>query len=211
MSVKDRVEEILESLWIEKEENNKSECDFSLLRDDEAIREMSDLEYITTNGKLIKLTKKGDAEARNCVRRHRLAERLLMDVLDLKGDSVHETGCRFEHLLHKGLEENICTLLGHPATCPHGRPIPQGDCCKGKDNLKKIVMPLKDLGAKKKAKIAYLHTGNREVLKKLLAMGVFPNSEITLIQKSPSFVFQVGRSQFAVDEEMASNIFVRIL
>ena len=76
------------------------------------------------------LTSKGTEESRQCVRRHRLGERLFADVLRIKPGLVHEASCRFEHILHKGIEDNICILLGHPKTCPHGKPIPPGECCR---------------------------------------------------------------------------------
>jgi Fe2+ transport system protein FeoA len=70
-------------------------------------------------------------------------------------------------------------------------------------------MPLAELEIKKKGKIAYLQTGNRDVLQKMIAMGVLPKSEILLLQKFPSYVIQLGKSQFAIDKEMASHIYVR--
>lgn len=70
-------------------------------------------------------------------------------------------------------------------------------------------MPLNELQTNCQAKVAYLHTENRDALQKILAMGVLPNSEIILLHKFPSFVMQLGKSQFAVDKEIASHIFVR--
>jgi DtxR family Mn-dependent transcriptional regulator len=126
---------------------------------------------------------------------------------------IHETSCKFEHLLHKGLERSICTLLGHPKTCPHGKPIPPGSCCRSaaKESLQKIIMPLSDLEVKKKGKVAYLQTGNRDMIQKIIAMGILPKTEISLLQKFPSYVIQVGESQFAIDQEMASQIYVRLI
>lgn len=211
MDQKDRIEEILESLWIITVEAKKDKCDFSILKDDEAIKELMKTGYVTISDGQLSLTDEGKNEARKCVRRHRLAERLMADVFDEKGTLIHESSCKFEHLLHKGLEKSICTLLGHPKTCPHGKPIPPGSCCLdvSKEQLKKIIMPLTELEVNKKGKVAYLHTGNRDILQKVIAMGVLPKAEIMLIQKFPSYVIQVGKSQFAIDKEMASNIYVR--
>lgn len=211
MILHDRAEEILETLWIELIEKKQKRCDASILKDDEVITGLVNLGYIELKDNQLNLAPKGEEEARNCVRRHRLAERLLVDVLDIKKKSIHETSCKFEHLLHKGLDDNICTLLGHPRTCPHGRPIPEGSCCSDvKRRPQKLLMPLTDLEVHKKAKVSYLHTYNRNELQKIIAMGVLPNTEITLIQKFPSYVFQIGKSQFAVDRELASCIYVRV-
>lgn len=211
MKLTDRVEEILETLWVLTVEEKKGKCDYSILRDDEVIKELKNLGYIRVLGNQIQLTGIGMEEAKNCVRRHRLAERLLKDVLDIKKKSLHETACKFEHLLHRGLEENICTILGHPKTCPHGMEIPEGPCCRDirKEQLKKIIMPLIELKPGKKVKVSYLHTEDLNNLQKLLAMGILPDVKIVLIQKFPTFVLQIAKSQFAIDKELASHIYVR--
>jgi DtxR family Mn-dependent transcriptional regulator len=210
MSLTDRAEEIMESLWIELVENKKGFCDVSILKDDEGLKELKSAGHVKLKDGTLTLTVKGKEEAKNCIRRHRLAERLFADVLDLKGKAVHENSCKLEHMLHKGLDENICTLLGHPSTCPHGKPIPEGKCCRGiKKSPKKLIMPLTDLGKNKKASVSYLQTQNRGVLQKMIAMGILPKTKISLLQKFPSYVVQVGKSQFTIDKELASNVFVR--
>lgn len=210
MILSDRAEEILETLWVELIEQKKGRCDASILKDDEAIRELVDLDYVEMKDSQLGLTPKGKEEAKNCLRRHRLAERLMVDVLDIKKKLVHQTSCKFEHLLHRGLDDSICTLLGHPKTCPHGRPIPEGSCCRDvKRAPRKLIMPLAELEVNKRAKVSYLQTHNRSALQKIIAVGALPNSEITLIQRFPSYVFQMGKSQFAIDKELASQIYVR--
>lgn len=210
MTLTDRAEEIMESLWIELIENEKESCDVSILKDRDSLKELADTGYVKIKKDRLTLTNKGEEEAKNCIRRHRLAERLFADVLDVKGRSVHENSCKLEHMLHKGLDENICTLLGHPATCPHGKPIPEGKCCKDIHRApKKMIMPLTDLGKNKKSVVSYLQTRNRSALQKMIAMGILPKTKISLIQKFPSYVIQVGKSQFAIDKELASNVFVR--
>lgn len=210
MTLTDRAEEILESLWIEIVEHKKERCDASILKDDEAIAELVDSGYIKIENNKVTLTHKGEEEAKNCVRRHRLAERLMVDVLDIKKKLVHETGCKFEHLLHKGIDENICTLLGHPKTCPHGSPIPEGRCCRDVKILpKKLIMPLTELDINKKAKVSYLQTHDNSALQKIMAIGILPHTDIMLIQKFPSYVLKISKSQFAVDKELASQIYVR--
>lgn len=209
MTISDRSEEILETLWIEIIEREKESCDASILRGDDTVKELVDSGYIRVKDNQITLTRKGRDEAKSCIRRHRLAERLFVDVLDLKGKLVHDTSCKFEHFLNKGLDENICTLLGHPKTCPHGRPIPEGDCCRDLKRMpKKMNMPLTELSTREKAKITYLQTTNQSMLQKIIAMGALPKTEITLLQKFPSYVFRVGRSQFAIDKELAACIYV---
>jgi putative ABC transport system ATP-binding protein len=78
------------------------------------------------------LTPVGSQRARGIVRRHRLAERLFKDTFSVDDAEAHNQACRFEHIISPELDQRICTFLGHPKTCPHGNPIPPGDCCNGK-------------------------------------------------------------------------------
>jgi DtxR family Mn-dependent transcriptional regulator len=72
----------------------------------------------------LRLTDKGRALATTVVRRHRLAERLLADVIGLEWEKVHREADRWEHAISSDVEEKLVALLGDPATCPHGNPIP---------------------------------------------------------------------------------------
>ncbi|MFI5047368.1 MAG: metal-dependent transcriptional regulator [Acidimicrobiia bacterium] len=72
----------------------------------------------------LRLTDKGRSVATSVVRRHRLAERLLVDVIGLEWEKVHREADRWEHAISADVEAKLVTLLGDPATCPHGNPIP---------------------------------------------------------------------------------------
>jgi len=205
MVLTDRAEEILETLWVEIEESGRMP-DLAVLRNDTAFRELQEHGYVSVHGDA-RLTEKGREEGRLCVRRHRLAERLFADVLNVKSALVHEAGCKLEHILHKGLEDNICILLGHPQTCPHGKPIPGGPCCRdGKRKFESVVMPLSEMKKGQKGRIAYIQTNDREMLKRIMAMGALPGSAVTLLLHFPAPVFQIGESQFAIDKDMADRI-----
>jgi len=67
------------------------------------------------------------------------------------------------------------------------------------------------LEVNQKGKVAYIHTKEHKKLQKLMAMGILPGIMVGLIQKFPSYVFQIGQSQFAVDKELAECIFVRVI
>lgn len=80
---------------------------------------------------IVELTERGRRRAEDIVRRHRLAERLFTETLHLKdSDEVESQACKFEHVLSEEAADRICALLEHPASCPHGAPIPPGKCCK---------------------------------------------------------------------------------
>ena len=211
MKLSERAEEILETLWIGIVEAKKETLSLGLSEREDAVAELLRDGYIQISGGEVLLKEKGRKEGKRIIRGHRLAERLLVDVLDVKGGLTHEMGCKFEHLLHEGIEENICTLLGHPKVCPHGKPIPPGRCCqKSAKEVARVVCPLKDLEVKDRGMIAYLATDDKGRLHKLMALGALPGLPITMIQRFPSYVFQVGQSQFAIDQEMAEGIYVRL-
>jgi putative ABC transport system ATP-binding protein len=93
-----------------------------------AFRPPSD--YADHGEQMIIFTEKGRKRAEDVIRRHRLAERLFTQTFHVHDEKeVAEQACRFEHILSPEATDSICTFLGHPRTCPHGSPIPAGDCC----------------------------------------------------------------------------------
>lgn len=209
----ERAEEILEALWVNVEEQGNKPLDLGLTRDDPGVDELVKLGFIRKDADHIHLLEKGKSHAIGCLRRHRLAERLFVDVLDIKKNLMDTVSCKFEHLLHEGLEDNVCTLLGHPKVCPHGKPIPPGKCCVEKKDKKmlKFISPLSGLENKDKGKIAYLQAKDPAQMQKLISIGAIPGVSVVLLQKFPSYVFQIGHSQFAVDRELAQAIYVRLV
>lgn len=208
----ERAEEILEALAIQIEEQGKKPLELGAFRDEPAVDELAHLGFIRRDADHIHLLDKGKTQAQEALRRHRLAERLLVDVLYIKEKVINEVSCKFEHLLHEGLEDNVCTILGHPKVCPHGKPIPPGECCKRQDraNIIKFICPLSDLGLKGRGKIAYLSAKDNSQIQKLISIGILPGMSVVLLQKFPSYVLQLGNSQFAIDKELASSIYVRL-
>jgi putative ABC transport system ATP-binding protein len=93
---------------------------------------MADLKLVEVRETDVHLTETGSRRARDVVRRHRLAERLFKDTFAIDDSEAHTQACKFEHIISPELDQRICTFLGHPKTCPHGNPIPPGDCCDGK-------------------------------------------------------------------------------
>jgi len=93
---------------------------------------MSELRLVAMQDGEVQLTPVGSQRARDVVRRHRLAERLFKDTFSIDESEAHTQACKFEHIISPELDQRICTFLGHPKTCPHGNPIPPGDCCDGK-------------------------------------------------------------------------------
>ncbi|HUY65016.1 MAG TPA: metal-dependent transcriptional regulator [Acidimicrobiales bacterium] len=80
--------------------------------------------YIVRTGRVIALTVPGQALADSVIRKHRLAERLLVDIIGLPWHKAHLEAGRWEHVISDEVEARLVDLLGNPSTCPHGNPIP---------------------------------------------------------------------------------------
>ncbi|HEX9022549.1 MAG TPA: metal-dependent transcriptional regulator [Geobacteraceae bacterium] len=213
MKLSEKAEEILESLWIVVEEMGKGYGELEKIKvaaDDPAYGELTALAFIEVKDGRVYLRQEGKEEGRKTVRRHRLAERLMMDVFKIHGETGNDKACQFEHLLNEGVDVKVCTMLNHPVTCPHGKPIPPGDCCDEARRSGDLgVVPLTELKSNEEGEIAYIQTDDSKKMQKLMAMGVLPGNRIVLMQTFPSYIFRVGFSEFAIDTNMAREIFVR--
>jgi putative ABC transport system ATP-binding protein len=143
-----RFDHLLEQIWICGEEGKPAQVDrlhasgtagkLSAVSEEPAARvlsRMSELRLVALQNGEVQLTPAGSQRARDVVRRHRLAERLFKDTFSIEDSEARTQACRFEHIISPELDERICTFLGHPTTCPHGNPIPPGDCCDGKPKI----------------------------------------------------------------------------
>ncbi len=213
MKLSEKAEEILEALWIKVEEEGRGFAEFEQIgidRDDPAYGELTRHALIELRDGRVYFRPEGREEGKNTIRRHRLAERLMMDVLNIRGEAGDDKACQFEHLLNEGVDAKVCTMLNHPATCPHGKTIPPGDCCREARQSGDLgVVPLTELKANQEGEIAYIQTDDDKKMQKLMAMGVLPGNRIHLMQTFPTYIFRVGYSEFAIDTNMAREIFVR--
>jgi len=214
MKMSEDAENILERMWVHINEDMNDSMDLTSLGLEgmsTAVHELLETENITLSGSDASLTEGGDANGRTVVRRRRLAERLLVDVLNTKERHVRSSACEFEHILHRGIDENVCILLGHPRTCPHGKQIPEGECCiKAKEELEHVVASLSALKDGQCGNIAYFDMREEMKMQKMLSMGVLPGIPVKLVQTYPSYVFDLNHTRYAVDKEIADSIYVRI-
>ena len=163
-------------------------------------------------------TRSGERVARSRVRRQRLAEELLRGILEVKPQPVGAAGgrgretdgqaCGVEPVLSEPVTERICTFLGHPVVCPHGKAIPPGECCTRHDRLvEPLVERLTALEPGGEGRIVFMAPGRQ--LERLMALGLVPGAHIKLLQNKPACVVQVGETTLAVDEEVLAQIDVR--
>jgi len=128
-----RFDHLLEQIWVCAEEGMAA--DIKNVRAPEEgdpirmLRRMADLRLVELSGEQVHFTPAGEQRAKDVVRRHRLAERLFTDTFSVADPEAHSDACKFEHIISPQLDHRICTFLNHPKTCPHGNPIPPGDCC----------------------------------------------------------------------------------
>src|SRR4030042_4412786 len=132
MKLSEKAEDILEALWIAVEEEGRGCAELEkagVAAEDPAWKQLTQLALVEIKESRLYFRPEGRKEGRSTIRRHRLAERLIMDVLNIRGEGGDSKACQFEHLLNEGVDAKVCIMLNHPDTCPHGKEIPPGDCC----------------------------------------------------------------------------------
>jgi DtxR family Mn-dependent transcriptional regulator len=88
------------------------------------VRRLAAEGYLAVDHRVVVLTDKGRSQGESVIRKHRLAERLLTDVIGLAWEKAHIEAGRWEHVISDEVEGLLVQLLGNPSTCPHGNPIP---------------------------------------------------------------------------------------
>ncbi len=212
MKLNEEIEELLAEIYIKlKEEQQVDDFVSSLLQNQD-----KNILSLLIENKLIEpldagfnVNKNGLDVGRHMVRKKRLAEKLLVDILNVKHDVDH-IACDFEHHINDEVEEKVCVLLGHPEMCPHGELIPVGECClKARKDLEKLNILLIKLAPGEMADVIYLNTANNIEMQKLISIGLLPGARIKILRVFPSIVFEHGNSQFAIDENIGKIVHVR--
>jgi DtxR family Mn-dependent transcriptional regulator len=210
----ERVDELLELIWTLRE---KGVADMDQLLDKtpdvearSILRSMNRDGLFEMEGNRMVLKERGEEKAREIVRRHRLTERLFTEVFEMSEEEVEEEACKLEHILSPGVTESVCTFLGHPPTCPHGKPIPRGACCAkfGKE-MKPLVIPLEELGLGEEGRIVFITPKSHQRLDRLSNLGIVPGSIVRMHQRHPSHVLQFGETMIALDRDIVKDIYVK--
>lgn len=210
------VEEALAEIYKGFEQNKRSMAEVKNLLAEmvspDAYDKILNRQFILEKKGQVEFTPAGEKIAQSVVRRCRLSERLLTDVLGVQPESLSAAACQFEHVLTRELTDSICILLGHPTECPHENPIPPGDCCKKSESVvRSVVKPLNKLESRCEAKIAYMLYKRNPDAYRLMSLGLVPGAAIKLLQRVPNYILQVGETQVALDELLARDIYVRPL
>ena len=157
--------------------------------------------YISrSSNKTISFTESGREHAEGIVRRHRLIERFLTDVLGIPWDEVHEEAERLEHAMSPVLEERMMAAIGGAKTCPHGHPITPGSRIEG--------VPLKDVEPGAKVTILRFENEAEDLLHDLKAAGLEPGLQGTLADRGDDVVVDAGGRRVSVTASVAETVSV---
>ncbi len=213
-------EEVLEELWTSQESGTQLTL-AALGRTIHAgpgdgwggvTQELVERGWVTLDRERLTLTASGEAEAREVVRRHRLAEVLFHQVFELSMETTESAACRIEHELSPQVTDAVCSFLGHPPVCPHGRPIPPGACCSLLSRrVASLICRLVDLTPGERGRVIMVAPRHRERLEQLTDLGVTPGAVLNLRQRKPSLVVEVDRTLLALEDEIAEGIYLRPL
>lgn len=204
-------DEVLERLWYANEEGRTihDAHEIRLNGDAEpALQELRAAKLVRHDA--IALTAEGSEKARGIVRRHRLAEILFTQVLEVDSGDAETSACEFEHILAERVVDRVCTFLGHPPACPHGHPIPQGSCCHVySKKVDPLIMRLVDLPLGASGSVVFIAPKSVARLNRLAAFGVVPGSQVRLIERKPSVVLTCGNTSLAIEDDIGREIYVR--
>ncbi len=154
------------------------------------------------------LTPAGSQIAVSVMRKHRLAERLLTDVIGLDWEAVHNEACRWEHVISDAVESRLVAVLDDPAACPHGNPIPGDGPAPGRDGLLTIAEAAKAGQTASVARFSEMLQGDVGVMRALRHAGLTPGAVATFGIEAGVVVADVGGNRFEVPIEAADRVHV---
>ena len=168
----------------------------------------------------LELTEDGHRLATRVMRKHRLAERLLTDVIGLDWELVHAEACRWEHVMSETVERRLIELLGHPTESPYGNPIPGldelGEVADGEDFMADVE-PLSEVAGRDGEVRVMIRRISEEIQKDesvmaaLRRVGALPDKVITVARGAEGVLIGSGGETAEVDADLATHLFVRRL
>ena len=170
---------------------------------------------VVTEDRTIELTSSGRARATSVMRKHRLVEVLLTEVIGLDWELVHDEACRWEHVISDAVERRLSVLLDDPGTSPYGNPIPPAGYCEppAPPEASRVVRlaDVLDRGQGREVVVARLGEAiqaDADVLPLLAQAGVTPGASLR-VDVLPDRLRLFAREQVTVDPQVAEAIFVR--
>lgn len=173
------------------------------------LRRLEAAGLITRPGGGVELTAAGRREAIQVVRRHRVAERFVVDVLGLPWEAAHEEACVLEHAMSDRVLEALERLLENPAVCPHGHPIPTVD-----GDIREVASrPLTELAVGESGVVSSVAEDDEDVLAYLASLGLFPGARVRVLESAPfggPLMVSVDGSEHPLAREIAVSVSMEI-
>ena len=167
----------------------------------------------------LELTEEGNLLATRVMRKHRLAERLLTDVIGLDWELVHEEACRWEHVMSETVERRLLELLDHPTESPYGNPIPGlGELGESKvgEEFMDGVESLSTVAGVEEGRVLVRRISeemqkDESLMSALRRVGALPDKTITIVATPEGVLVGSGGETAEIVPEAADHIFVRRL
>jgi len=209
-------EQYLEAIFILEEEGNQviqarlaERVGHSAPTVSEMVHRLKESGFINVQGRALSLTGPGRDLATSVIRKHRLAERLLIDVIGLEWHKVHAEADRWEHVISDDVEERLARILGNPSTCPHGNYIPGS----GAARVTVTVLSEAQVGERVRlARVAEVLEFDTDALIYLEENGFIPGSEATVVAKGPdgSLVLETQGTSLVLGENLAKLLYFTV-
>jgi DtxR family Mn-dependent transcriptional regulator len=164
----------------------------------------------------LELTEEGRRLATRVMRKHRLAERLLTDVIGLDWELVHAEACRWEHVMSEAVEKRLLELLDHPTESPYGNPIPgleelgetaAGTFREGVEVLSEVAGPDADTRVRI-ARISEEMQKDATLMAALRRVGALPGQEVAVRRSETGVLIGSGGELAEIGEDLADHVFV---
>jgi DtxR family transcriptional regulator, Mn-dependent transcriptional regulator len=175
----------------------------------EMVKRLGAKGYVTQSGRTISLTADGRSVAESVVRKHRLAERLLTDIIGLPWDKAHLEAGKWEHVISDEVEERLRIILDDPNTCPHGNPIP------GTRPVTTTLVKLSEVPSGSTIRLERVTETveiNNEAMLYLSENAFITGTEAVVSTRAPdgSVSLQVGDRAVAVGSDLGANLYVAV-
>jgi DtxR family Mn-dependent transcriptional regulator len=174
-----------------------------------AVERLERLSLVTHSPyKGVRLTRKGRAIALRVIRRHRLSECLLTEILKVEWEAAHESACLLEHSVTDEIADKIESVLRNPKTCPHGNPIPKSDGSLYEDASQSLV----DLGSGRRCVVTKIVNESPAILQNLKTLNIRPGTRVEVLEgcsAEGSMKIRLQEGEHRLSREVASSIRVR--
>jgi DtxR family transcriptional regulator, Mn-dependent transcriptional regulator len=172
---------------------------------------------LTIDGdRLIQLSAEGHAAAVEVMRKHRLVERLLLDIIGLDIALVHDEACRWEHVVSPAVEARLAVLLDDPQTSPYGNPIPEvaDGGATALHAFRDGNLPLTEMATEERVTVTVRRIGEHlqqePELAEVLGLGVVPGARVTVTSTPRGVEISTGKGQMVLSDDVAEHLFVSV-